>query len=187
MCAGNRQQWQLGCASVQSNYTQWLNADELGNSAGVRVMRGMPFACMLRAGNHPLPISATAKSGWMIADYGLPILEMATLSHNATILSWGEECGQCGVQPHSNWSISAISAGKCLAQHMCAAGDGVGAPGTNVRGTGAKPCAARVHCKCIAGLLWCRCSGRVSEASAPMSGPGEACPNKEIDGGAYFI
>ena len=67
--------------------TQRLNADELGNSAGVRVMRGMPFACMLRAGNHPLPISATAKSGWMIADYGLPILEMATLSHNATILS----------------------------------------------------------------------------------------------------
>ena len=33
---------------------------------------------------------------------------------------------------------------------------------------------------CIASLLWCRCSGRVSEASAPMSGPGEACPNIKI-------
>jgi hypothetical protein len=142
-------------------------------------MRGMPFACMLRAGKHPLPISATAKSGWMIAECGLPILEMATLSHNATMRSMRRVRAVRSVITHSNYSISAISAGKCLAQHVCVAGDGVGALGTNVRGTGAKPCAARVHCKYIAGLLWCRCSGRVSQASAPMSGPGRACPNRD--------
>ena len=47
------------------------------------------------------------------------------------------ECRQCGVQSHSNSSISAIFAGKWLAQHVCVAGP------------------------------WHRCSGRMSEALMP--------------------
>src|SRR2546421_799261 len=52
-------------------------------------MRGMPFACIAQSAIHPLPISATAKSGWTIANHGLPILEMATLSHDATMRLMG--------------------------------------------------------------------------------------------------
>ena len=60
---------------------------------------------------------------------------------------------------------------------------------TNVRGTDAKPCAARVHRRSTnADALgdhprhrthyWYQCPGRVPQALVPMSGPGQACPNK---------
>jgi len=59
---------------------------------------------------------------------------------------------------------------------------------TNVRGTDAKPCAARVHRRSTnADALgdhprhrthyWYQCPGRVPQALVPMSGPGQACPN----------
>ena len=88
-----RQQWQLGCASVQSETTQRLNADELWT----RQAWGLWGACLSPAlrglAMHPLPISAAAQSGRRITNYKLPTSEMATLPHNVTILSWGESAG----------------------------------------------------------------------------------------------
>src|SRR5437868_8488259 len=60
---------------------------------------------------------------------------------------------------------------------------------TNVRGTDAKPCAARVYRRSSnADALgdhprhrthyWYQCPGRVPQALVLMSGPGQACPNK---------
>ena len=86
---------------------------------------------------HPLPISAAAQSGRRIANYGLPTFGVGNPFARRHHTRLRGVCGQCGEQSHSNSSISAISAGKWLAQHVCVAGP------------------------------WHRCSGRMSEAPAP--------------------
>ena len=124
-------------------------------------MRGMPFACIARSAIHPLlPILAAAKSGWTIADYGLPILEMATLSHNATMRSVRRVRAvrsavtlQLQHLRHLRWRVSCAT--RVRRRPM--------APvlWTNVRGTDAKPCASA----CASQVYWCRCAGRSPEAS----------------------
>ena len=132
-----RQQWQLGCASVQSETTQRLNADELWTRQawglwGVCLspaLRGRQYIhyyrfwqLLNRVGR--LPIMGCRSWRWQ------------PFRTTPPCAAWGE-CGQCGVQSHFNYSISAISAGKWLAQHVCVAGP------------------------------WHRCSGRMSEALMP--------------------
>src|SRR5437763_1730279 len=149
-------------------------------------MRGMPFACIARSAMHPLPISVIAKLGWTIADYGLPTLEMATLSHNATKRSVRRVRAvrsAVTLQPqhlcHLRWQVACAT----RVRHRPMAS----VLRTNVRGTDAKPCTARVHRRStgVDALgdhprhrthYWCQCPGRVPQALVPMSGPGAGLP-----------
>src|SRR5436309_5819142 len=154
-------------------------------------MRGMPFACIARSAMHPLPISATAKSGWTIADYGLPTLEMATLSHNATMRSvrrvWAVRSAVILQLQHLRYLRWQVACATRVRRRPMAS-----VLWTHVRGTDAKPCAARVHRRSTnADALgdhprhrthyWYQCPGRVPQALVPMSGPGQACPNNYIE------
>src|SRR5437763_7441653 len=107
-------------------------------------MRGMRFACIARSAIHPLlPILAAAKSGWTIADYGLPILEVATLSHNATMRSVrGVRAVRSAVTlqlqhlRHLRWQVARAT--RVRRRPMAAV------LWTYVRGTDDKQCATRV-------------------------------------------
>ena len=135
-------------------------------------MRGMPFACVLRAGNHPLPISATAKSGWTVADPSYrswrsqPYRNPFAQRHHFQLRRRARAVRSASTLQlkhlrHLRWQVSCAPRVRRRRWCRCSGNE---CPRHQRQSLAQRVCVASAS-QCIAGLLWCRCS------EAPTAAP----------------